>query len=86
MRSFELMTTLGCHLCDDAAQLLVQGMVPARHEVDLVDIAYDDELMARYALKIPVLRDVASGRELAWPFDQAALAAFIATVECPEAG
>lgn len=82
MRSFELMTTLGCHLCDDAAEILVVTMSEELHEVDLVDIAYDDQLMARYATRIPVLRDVMSGQELDWPFDQRLLMAFINS--CPD--
>ncbi|WP_409526243.1 glutaredoxin family protein [Nitrincola sp. MINF-07-Sa-05] len=79
MRSFELMTTLGCHLCDDAAQILVVTMNEDLHEVELVDIAYDDQLMERYATRIPVLRDTGNGRELDWPFDRQALETFLNT-------
>jgi len=81
VRSFELMTTLGCHLCDDAAQLLVATMSDQLHEVELVEIADDDRLMERYATRIPVLRDVNSGQELGWPFDQQLLIEFINS--CP---
>ena len=36
--------------------------------LDMVDIALDPQLVARYGASIPVLA-VASGAELAWPFN-----------------
>jgi len=36
----------------------------------------DDALEARYGIRVPVLRDDASGRELDWPFDAEALGRF----------
>lgn len=71
------MTTEGCHLCEEALPLLVQGVDPERFAVDLVDIAFDDNLLETYATRIPVLRDEVSGAELNWPFDQSALSAFL---------
>ncbi|WP_417580122.1 glutaredoxin family protein [Nitrincola sp.] len=65
----ELMTTQGCHLCDEAVEVLLQVLDADRFAVDLVDIAFDDELMERYANRIPVLVIPASGAELDWPFD-----------------
>jgi hypothetical protein len=63
-----------CHLCEEAAALAhAAGLAPT-----LVDIGDDDALDARYGVRIPVLRHEASGRELDWPFDAAALAAFVA--------
>jgi len=77
MRLLELMTTEGCHLCDQAVPLLATGLNPDRFEVDLVDIAFDDRLLEQYALRIPVLRDSQSGSELEWPFDAETLALFL---------
>lgn len=71
------MSTLGCHLCDDAAEILVQVMDPARYIVDIVDIADDDGLVEKYGVRIPVLVDEASGNELGWPFDQQTLLNFL---------
>jgi hypothetical protein len=73
----ELMTTSGCHLCDHAVEVLVQVLDPEKFTVDLVDIAYEDELMERYAERIPVLVFKAQKKELGWPFDQAQLSAFV---------
>jgi len=37
------------------------------HQVEIVDIAFDDELFSRYGVTIPVLNY--QGNELNWPFD-----------------
>ncbi len=77
MRLLELMTTEGCHLCDLAVPLLIEGMDPEQFEVDLVDIAFEDVLVERYGTRIPVLRDAKSGVELDWPFTAPQLAQFL---------
>ena len=60
----ELLTTLGCHLCEQAEALLRQAAPLA--EIVKVDIAEDDALIEAYGERIPVLRY--AGRELGWPF------------------
>lgn len=70
MRELELMGTLGCHLCDVAAAVLMQVVDPGKFELYQVDIADDDQLMEKYAVRIPVLVDVTSEQELEWPFDE----------------
>ncbi|AAU92202.1 MULTISPECIES: glutaredoxin family protein [Methylococcus] len=64
--------TDGCHLCEEAGELLAGLGVVAT----AVDILGDDHLLQRYGLRIPVLRDGA-GRELDWPFDAAAARRFL---------
>ena len=76
-RSLILYGTLGCHLCELAEQLLLP-YVAAGWQVELVDIAEDDALLAQFSLLIPVLEDVAATRHLAWPFDAHALKNFLA--------
>jgi len=73
----ELMTTDGCHLCEQAVSVLQCTLSAGQAEIDLVDIAFDDGLMERYATRIPVLVEPASGRELGWPFDGVSLQTFI---------
>jgi hypothetical protein len=51
----------GCHLCEDAGVLL-DGML-GTDGWDAVDIETDDDLLVRYAHRIPVL--VVDGRERA---------------------
>ena len=71
---FTLFQLEDCHLCEQALALAqAAGIEPA-----CVDIGDDDALDARYGVRIPVLLHEASGRELEWPFDDAALAAFVA--------
>jgi glutaredoxin len=45
----------GCHLCDDARELLVE--IRAEHPFDLeeLDIERDDDLLRRYLERIPVI-------------------------------
>ncbi|QEW08573.1 glutaredoxin family protein [Nitrincola iocasae] len=70
------MTTQGCHLCDQAIEVMLQVLDADRFCVDLVDIAFDDRLMGRYATRIPVLVVPASGAELNWPFGAEQLRSF----------
>ena len=60
----ELLTTLGCHLCEQAETLVRQALPGV--EIVKVDIAEDDALIERYGTVIPVLRH--GTRELRWPF------------------
>jgi hypothetical protein len=63
-----------CHLCDLALGLLAQARVP-----DFTSVFIDDDVMleAAYGERVPVLRDVVHGRELAWPFDVDGLRAWL---------
>ena len=63
-----------CQLCDQALALLAAARVPDFRNGWIDD---DPALEARYGMRVPVLRDEDSGRELDWPFDAAALCAFI---------
>lgn len=47
------------------------------HQVDVLDIAYDDQLLELYGERIPVLKNELTGRELGWPFDAEGLILFI---------
>ncbi|HEY8586453.1 MAG TPA: glutaredoxin family protein [Rhodanobacter sp.] len=64
-----------CHLCDLALAVLAEARAP-----DFDSSWVDDsvELERRYGTRVPVLRDERDGRELDWPFDAAAVRAFLA--------
>lgn len=64
----ELYVREHCGLCDKAAQVLREAGALRWTEID---IGSDPALLARYELRIPVLRDPSSGRELGWPFNAA---------------
>lgn len=63
-----------CHLCDLALEVLAQAGVP---DFRSVFIDGDAELETRYGTRVPVLRDVARGIELDWPFAPAAVRTLI---------
>jgi len=64
-----------CHLCDMALEVMAQAQAPEFESQWVDDSA---ELEARYGTRVPVLRDACDGRELDWPFDAAAVRAFLA--------
>ena len=63
-----------CHLCDLALEILAAAQIP-----DFESVFIDDDavLEARYGLRVPVLRNEASGAELGWPFDIERLRTFL---------
>ncbi|MCL6269851.1 glutaredoxin family protein [Sansalvadorimonas sp. 2012CJ34-2] len=63
-----LMTTAGCHLCEQALEILNALQEQADFQLDLIDIATDDQLIDRYGIRIPVVVDGCSKKELGWPF------------------
>jgi hypothetical protein len=63
-----------CHLCDQALAVLAEARAP---DFDSVWVDDDVALEARYGARVPVLRDADGGRELDWPFDAAAVRAFL---------
>ncbi len=67
--SLQLYGTEGCHLCEEAAFVLMR----LRLEWQDIDIAGDDALLDRYGSRIPVLRRADDGSELEWPFDTGAV-------------
>lgn len=73
----ELLTTAGCHLCDQARGM-VETVAP-RVELVAVDIAEDDVLIQAYGERIPVLR--IGERELGWPFSLLDVGDFVASGE-----
>lgn len=69
--------TDGCHLCDQAEELLAEPHAAGRISYEHADILDDPELEQRYAIRIPVLQDAASSQELGWPFDREQLEQFL---------
>ncbi|WP_269618379.1 glutaredoxin family protein [Zhongshania sp. BJYM1] len=70
MQELELYGTSACHLCEQAEALLAELLVTElTWRIELIDIADDDDMLERYAVKIPILKDAVDGRELTWPFD-----------------
>jgi hypothetical protein len=66
-----LYTRLGCHLCEEACRELEVLRARQPHELEVVDIADDPDLVQRYGERIPVLE--VAGREYAAPLPRAVL-------------
>ena len=64
-----------CHLCDQALAVMAEARAP---DFDSLWVDDDEALEERYGTRVPVLRDSHDGRELDWPFDAAAVQAFVA--------
>ena len=86
MRELLLYTTLGCHLCERAEEMLTpvvdfinRGSSGNDEQIVicLVEIADIPDLMQRYGVHIPVIRLQGCGSELGWPFDQAQVFEFL---------
>jgi hypothetical protein len=73
--------TLGCHLCELAEAAVQQILVAAPFvelvQVEKIDIALDEQLMARYGETIPVIRLEHAQEELGWPFEPSMVAAYL---------
>ncbi len=78
MSEYILFGTEGCHLCEEAENLLEQAAVDYLKR----DIAGDGKWMERYAVRIPVLCHPGSRKELGWPFDASRLQAFVSEHQC----
>lgn len=72
MADFVLFGTEGCHLCEEAEQLISQAGLT----FDKRDIIDNEQLQQHYAIRIPVLLHSPSNSELGWPFNTAVLLEF----------
>lgn len=64
-----------CHLCEQAAALVLPACQASGLSLTEIDIAGDPALMEAYGLRIPVLS--AADAELDWPFDGDRVQAFL---------
>ena len=72
-----LFGTSACHLCEQADTLVNECVQDgADLTIDAIDIAEQTQWQEPYALRIPVLYDPETGRDLGWPFDAAQIKAF----------
>ncbi len=62
-----LYTTEGCHLCEQAIELI--NSLGQSINVSSIEIGDDDSLVERYGTTIPVVK-LPSGEQLNWPFSK----------------
>lgn len=72
-----LYSTSGCHLCEQAEELLHELESEASIYWETIDIVTDPQLVAAYGIRIPVVVRVADGAELGWPFELDVLRHFV---------
>lgn len=78
-RELLLYTTSGCHLCEQATELLRPLLRRYKLSLREVEISASDQLMDQYGIRIPVLGVEHSQVELAWPFDERGAERYIKT-------
>lgn len=66
MSALVLYVKRGCHLCDEAREVIREA-APAT-QVTEQDITQDPRLRERYGLRIPVLERAGTDMTLDWPF------------------
>jgi glutaredoxin len=72
-------TTDGCHLCEEAKQLLQQLLsdYPEQYQIEIIDIVEAESLIQQYGTRIPVVKRNSSVSDLGWPFDYEGLLEFV---------
>lgn len=71
-----LYSTSACHLCEQAEALL-HCAYPHDLQLQKIDIAENDDLLALYGIRIPVIQSLKTGKELGWPFTEEDLKNFV---------
>ena len=79
MAKWILYHTDGCHLCEQAEQLITD-VLNDTSELLLIDIMTDEQLIAEYQITIPVLKSE-KGEKLYWPFTLHSVREFLAQAE-----
>ena len=70
MKKLKFFTTEGCHLCEQAGLILDELHDRCSFEMEIVDIATEEDLVQKYGLSIPVLLNIENNEVLCWPFDR----------------
>jgi len=78
---FVLLSRVGCHLCDDARQLLEHLRSEFEFTVRIVDVDGDADLVRQYGDKVPVI--LVDGRSRLWGRINPVLLRRIIKKRCP---
>lgn len=76
MKTIILLSTLGCHLCEEA-ELILAACDLGLFELEVIDIAEHGQWQKQYAVRIPVIYHLDTKKELGWPFTQLDVQALI---------
>jgi hypothetical protein len=73
-----LFGTSGCHLCEQAEEIINDSLPNSFGvRIETIDIAEQEQLQNQYAIRIPVLYHPETEKDLGWPFDQTHIKEFI---------
>jgi len=73
-----LLGTSGCHLCEQAQQIIKDCLLNSLElNITTIDIAEQEQWQAQYAIRIPVLYHPETKKDLGWPFNRAHVEEFI---------
>ena len=76
-----LFGTQGCHLCEQAEELIGEYQSKdSSFQIEKIDIADQVQWQERYAVRIPVLYHSQTEKELGWPFDQTDIRTYLQTI------
>ena len=70
MKKLKFFTTEGCHLCEQAGLIVNALHEGYSFEMEIVDIATEEDLVQKYGLIIPVLLNIENNEVLCRPFDR----------------
>lgn len=73
MKGVWLYTTAGCHLCEQAYQMLQRLETDENLDIVLIEIGDDEQLTEQFGTVIPVV-EFNDKTRLYWPFEQTDLA------------
>ncbi|KAF3982607.1 MAG: glutaredoxin family protein [Methylococcales symbiont of Hymedesmia sp. n. MRB-2018] len=76
MLNLILFGTEGCHLCEDAENILAEYKQNL-FKIESIDIAVEEQWQKQYAVLIPVLYHPETKKQLGWPFSLVQVQAFI---------
>lgn len=77
MEPVYLYSTLGCHLCEMAKEIIVPLLNNYSLRLEEIEISESDDLVERYGVRIPVLKSPKHIDELGWPFDSTQADSFL---------
>ena len=80
MQKITLYSTLACHLCEIAEEIILTRIDKSDFFLEKIDIADDTELLKKYGVSIPVLYSGKINKELFWPFDSDSVESFLTEV------
>jgi hypothetical protein len=78
VKTLQLFTTVGCHLCEQAEALMAPRLQAQGFALVKIDIADSDPLVEKYGVRIPVIKRTDMVADLGWPFSEAQFMAYLA--------